>query len=271
MTDAILFSANPSMVEMDDVIRHLGSHKELYWSVGFPLAQATKDSLSFPIFGFIHISGDQVRYRALITDIVPFSPMQYENPSLKPEQWRQDWKNRVEERLRPWKNALVMSGIAPFNFDTRRFEKFGGGLVTHPPERYIRVIPPNEPSASSPASPSPVSIYEKNLEDLIVQQLDEIESGLRLVQRQLSTPAGRLDLFCQDAKGDYVVIELKRGRGSDQVVGQALRYIAWARDAYPKSNVRGVIIVNKIDDEMRYAIKAVPGVLQAREFKVHIK
>ena len=33
--DAILFSANPSMVTVDDAIRHLSNHDELYWEVGF--------------------------------------------------------------------------------------------------------------------------------------------------------------------------------------------------------------------------------------------
>ena len=39
MTDAILFSAKPSMVDVDDARKHLGDHKELCWSVGFPIAK----------------------------------------------------------------------------------------------------------------------------------------------------------------------------------------------------------------------------------------
>jgi len=35
MTDAILISANPSMVDVDDAMRHLEEHAQLYWSVGF--------------------------------------------------------------------------------------------------------------------------------------------------------------------------------------------------------------------------------------------
>jgi hypothetical protein len=54
VTDAILFSASPSMVDVDDARRHLVDHKELYWTVGFPIA---KDQFSFPIFGFIHVGG----------------------------------------------------------------------------------------------------------------------------------------------------------------------------------------------------------------------
>ena len=116
-----------------------------------------------------------------------------------------------------------MTEIVPFSFDTYQFEKYGGGLVTHPPQRYVRVMPPNQPRETAPAQPLRISIAEKNLEDFVVQQLDEIEPGLHLVGRQLSTPAGRLDLFCQDVHGYYVVVELKKTQGTDQVVGQILR------------------------------------------------
>jgi hypothetical protein len=267
MTDAILFSANPSMVDIDDVRKHLGDHKELYWSVGFSIA---KDHFSFPIFGFIHIRGGQVEYRALVNDVLAFSPEHYENPTLgvKPESWRQDWKDN--QRRRPWKNELVITDIVPFSFDTYLFEKYGGGSVKHPPESYVRVIPPNQSLESSPALPSRISIAEKNLEDFVVQQLDVIETGLRLVKRQLITPAGRLDLLCQDALGNYDVVELKKSQGTDQVVGQIMRYMGWAKDEYPKSTVRGIVIVGKKDDALRYALKAAPNI-EAKEFKLSIE
>ena len=133
MTDAILFSASPSMVDVDDARRHLEDHKELYWTVGFPIV---KSQFSFPIFGFIHIVGGQVEYRALIADIVPFSAKHYEAPSLKPEAWRERFKSVPNERA--WRHNLVMTEIVPFSFDTYRFEKCGGGLITHPPQGYVQ-------------------------------------------------------------------------------------------------------------------------------------
>ncbi len=43
---------------------------------------------------------------------------------------------------------------------------------------------------------------------------------------QLTTPVGRLDFLCRDGgSGALVVVELKRGRPSDRVVGQAARYM----------------------------------------------
>jgi hypothetical protein len=264
MTDAILFSANPSIADVDDARKHLESHEKLYWSVGFPVV---KDGFSFPIFGFIHVSGKQVEYRALINDIVPHLPNHYVEEGFKPEPWRQLWKNDPEKHR--WKHALIMTEIVPFSFDTRQFQKCGGGLVTHPPQGYVKVFPPNHPSGSIQPQPSQVSIYEKNLEDLVVERLNEIEAGLRLEKRQLSTPAGRIDLFCRDAGGNYVVVELKRTRGTDEVVGQALRYIGWARETYPKTKSRGIIIVTKKDETLRYALKAVTDI-EVKEFRLSI-
>jgi hypothetical protein len=187
-TDAILFSVNPSLADVDDAIAHLEEHKELYWSVRFRIS---KDKFLFPIFGFMHISGTgQVEHRALIRNIVPFTPEVYENPKLKPEPWRQSWEwNRDNVRSAPWKNTLVMTEIVPFSLETKRFRRIDGGWITNPPQQYARVSVPNEEGA--PLS-SPISIAEKNLEDIVIHQLDEIEEGLKLHERQLSTPAGRL-------------------------------------------------------------------------------
>jgi restriction system protein len=263
--DAILFSAKPSMVDVDDARTHLDSYSKLYWSVGFRIE---KNRFSFPIFGFIHISGDQVRYRALVNEILPFSPEHYKNPRLKPGPWIHAWENNYDDiRSHPFKNVLVMTEIVPFSFDTRLIEKYGGGPVKLPPFGYTRVIPPNQPSESS--QQSRISISEQNLEDFVVQDLTKIESGLCLVGRQLNTAAGRLDLLCQDALGNYVVVELKKTKGTDQVIGQILRYMGWVTEAYPQKNVRGIVIVGKKDDALRYAIKALANV-EAKEFTLNI-
>jgi hypothetical protein len=286
MQDAILFSAKLSMVDIDDAERHLEENNELYWAVKFPI----KASLfSFPIFGFIHISGRQVEYRALIDRIVPFSGDIFKSTlaeKVKPLSFRQRWENDPKERAQPWKNDLVFSELSPFSFDTLKFEKYpsGSGLVTLPPQNYIRVIPPNHPAEQDstpettpsisrsprPTRPPVITIAERNLEDFVIAQLDRIEAGLRLEGRQVHTPAGRLDLLCRDQLGNYVVVELKRMRGSDQVIGQILRYMGWVKEKYPSSNVRGIVIVQHRDAALDYAIRAVPDI-QVKEFSLSIR
>ncbi|MFB3919569.1 MAG: endonuclease NucS domain-containing protein [Candidatus Velamenicoccus archaeovorus] len=284
--EAILFSVNPDIAKVDDGIRHLAEHPELYWETGWPVIRKFK----YPILGYMHIKRKQVEYIATIKDIIPFSPRHYEDLELsqrvKPAIWIKEWKENVGGcRLYKWKSALVMTRIEPFSYDTCQLEQYKGGKVSWPPQRYIQVLPPIAVDSSILSSSSPSMVKyepplagskqkavpaERHLEDFVVLQLQEIESGLRLLERQLSTSAGRLDLLCQDAQGGYVIVELKRHQGTDQVVGQILRYMGWVKENYATDQVRGVIVVAKKDATLSYAIKAAPNI-QVKEFKLTIE
>src|SRR5438128_1841577 len=96
--DAILFCADPSQASMDDAIHHLQTHTRLYFEVKFRIR---RENFSFPIAGFIHISGDKVRCVAQIEDIVPFSADHFEYregaEAIKPVQWvRQSTENGAD-------------------------------------------------------------------------------------------------------------------------------------------------------------------------------
>ena len=79
--DAIVFSADPAMVQVDDAIRHLAEHQELYWEMGVPVI---RERFTYPLLGFIHIKGGQIEYKVAIRDIIPFSKAHYEDPQLAP-------------------------------------------------------------------------------------------------------------------------------------------------------------------------------------------
>ena len=52
-------------------------------------------------------------------------------------------------------------------------------------------------------------ISESNLEWVLAERLGDIEPGLSLVKRQMNIPVGRIDQFCQDQAGDFVVVKSK--------------------------------------------------------------
>ncbi|MGD0077021.1 MAG: hypothetical protein ABSB91_00180 [Sedimentisphaerales bacterium] len=134
--DAILFSAKPKMVKVEDAIRHLSNHEELYWEVNFPISRKQLEKFRYPILGYIHICRKQVEYVATIKNIIPFSPSHF-NQKFKPVQWLTE-----ENKNSPWKHALVVTRIDPFPYDTYRLEMRTGGTVCHPPQKYFNVRPP---------------------------------------------------------------------------------------------------------------------------------
>jgi hypothetical protein len=88
------------------------------------------------------------------------------------------------------------------------------------------------------------------------------ESATGELGHQLATPIGRLDFLCRDtATNALVVIELKRGRPSDRVVGQAARYMGWVRARLAEENqsVEGLIVAHEQDLQLSYAVSAVPN------------
>lgn len=103
-----------------------------------------------------------------------------------------------------------------------------------------------------------VQIKERVLEDLLESDLDALEKSLKLVGRQYATASGPIDLLAEDSNGLYVVIELKRGRASDRVIGQVARYLTWVADRLSngkKEKVRGIVVGTDYDHKFANAIE----------------
>jgi len=64
-----------------------------------------------------------------------------------------------------------------------------------------------------------------------------------------------------EKKREYVVIELKKGRSSDVVIGQILRYMGWVKEHLAKDyDVKGIVIAKEKDERLEYALKLMPNV-----------
>lgn len=66
---------------------------------------------------------------------------------------------------------------------------------------------------------------EKNLSDLLMQDLDVIEKGLRPLNNESPLPKGHIDIFAEDKRGNLVVIEIKRRPATLDSVSQLSRYV----------------------------------------------
>ena len=105
-------------------------------------------------------------------------------------------------------------------------------LFDHLERRQWIVIPVTGQGVSSKPLNLRVTL-EQYLEDLLVEQWETLPWGeeLEYLDRQVECGTlGTLDILARDrSNGDYVVIELKRHQGDDEVVGQVSRYMGWIK------------------------------------------
>jgi restriction system protein len=113
---------------------------------------------------------------------------------------------------------------------------------------------------------------EKHLEDFLVQNWAQTELGKEFdiyqedgerVGQQYATDTGPLDILAVSKdKSALLVVELKKGRASDVVVGQVLRYMGYVKEelAEEGQRVKGVIIALEDDQRIRRALSVVPDV-----------
>lgn len=107
---------------------------------------------------------------------------------------------------------------------------------------------------------------EKHLEDFIVKNWKQLDLGKKydifeengeLVGQQYSTDTGPIDILAiSKDKKTVLVIELKRGRASDVVVGQIQRYMGYVKEELLDNGqiVKGIIIGLEADIKLKRAL-----------------
>lgn len=121
---------------------------------------------------------------------------------------------------------------------------------------------------------------EKELEDFLIENWNNTLLGKKYdliteegepLSQQYKTDVGPIDILAKDkANKNFVVIELKKGKSSDDVVGQIARYMGWIKDKKGDKNVKGVIIVGAYDRRLEFALKIVPNI-EAFIYKIDFK
>lgn len=84
------------------------------------------------------------------------------------------------------------------------------------------------------------------------------------VGQQYATDAGPIDILAiSEDKKRLLVVELKRGRATDVVVGQVLRYMGFVKEqiAEDDQTVLGVIIAHEDDQRIRRALTMTPNIV----------
>ena len=112
---------------------------------------------------------------------------------------------------------------------------------------------------------------EKHLEDFIIDNWDKTVFGKQYMllekegdieSQQYQTTVGPIDILAKSRDdSEYLIIELKKGRTSDAVVGQILRYISWVKENLANGkSVKGVVIVLESDEKLKYSLKGLSNI-----------
>ncbi len=123
---------------------------------------------------------------------------------------------------------------------------------------------------------------EKHLEDFLVQNWHHTELGQHydiysedgeIVGQQYPSDTGPIDILAiSKDKKEILVVELKKGRVSDVVVGQIQRYMGYVKDELAEENqtVKGVIIGFEDDVKIHRALSVAPNI-DFYTYKIHFK
>ena len=146
--------------------------------------------------------------------------------------------------------------VCTLNPYAEEIEKLIGGIPVH------KLVSTDE----TVEDPSTFAM-EKHLEDFLVQNWKQTEMGRdfeiyqedgKILGQQFQTDTGPIDILAVSKdKKSLLVIELKKGRASDVVVGQTLRYMGYVQDelAEDGQDVRGIIIALEDDQRIRRALR----------------
>lgn len=132
--------------------------------------------------------------------------------------------------------------------------------------------PPTIISTDETVEDASVFALEKHLEDFLVQNWSQTELGKKynifeeegeLVGQQYPSDTGPIDILAiSKDKKEILVVELKKGRASDTVVGQVQRYMGYVLEelAEEGQTVKGVIIALEDDIRIRRALLVTNGI-----------
>lgn len=184
-------------------------------------------------------------------------------PHRRPVRWLDRFIDRADmsEGLRNSAGSInTVSNLTRAGFN-EELEKLIGGL---PPPALIAGDPAVEDASAF--------ALEEHLEDFLIKnwaqtdlgrEYDIYEEDGEKVGQQYQTDTGPLDILAVSKdKKRLLVVELKKGRASDVVVGQTLRYMGFVQDelAEDGQTVRGVIIAHEDDQRIRRALTMTPNI-----------
>lgn len=201
------------------------------------------------------------RYR--IGEVI--GPYQYVAGGILPQRRPVRWTGQFIDRADMSEALRNSTGSIGTVSDVSRYRDEIEKLIGEPA---MPVLMSSDPAVEDPSA----FALEKHLEDFLVQNWAQTELGKvydiyeedgERVGQQYPTDTGPLDILAVSKdKKTLLVVELKKGRASDVVVGQTLRYMGYVQEELAESGqtVRGTIIALEDDPKIRRALAMTPSI-----------
>jgi restriction system protein len=186
-------------------------------------------------------------------------------------------KGQILRHRRQVNWSLLILNKDQFSEELRRAMGTPGTVseVTHHAEEIDKLLSGVEYEGSAQTDPTieepSVFVLEKYLEDFLVSNWEGTELGKNYdiyqdengTGQQYQTDSGRIDILAVSKDGkELLVVELKKGRASDAVVGQITRYMGYVTTELAGQGqiVKGVIVALEDDQRLRHSLVIVPGI-----------
>ncbi|MFN8454711.1 MAG: endonuclease NucS [Anaerolineae bacterium] len=107
---------------------------------------------------------------------------------------------------------------------------------------------------------------ERDLQSALRANIQQLETGLKIIDggKERVTEAGRIDITAVDNRDNIVVIELKAGTATPQVIAQILAYMGAIAET-DKKPVRGILVAGDFHKRVILAARAIPN-LQLKRY-----
>jgi len=182
-------------------------------------------------------------------------------PHRRPVQWLSQSIDRAAMSEALQNSTGSIGTVSDISRHREEIEKLIGGGPTP-------TIVSTDPTVEDPVA----FALEKHLEDFLVQNwvqtdlgkdYDIFEEDGEKVGQQYPTDTGPIDVLAiRKDKKELLVLELKKGKASDVVVGQVLRYMGFVLQELAENGqtVKGVIIALEDDQRIRRALAATSNI-----------
>jgi hypothetical protein len=198
--------------------------------------------------------------------------------------------------LSPSNLAPSSADDAPDEMELSLDEAVGMGKGKSPRRRRVRKAAAlkTAPSKAKPASAkerksvarsaaqsgATMALDAEHIRHLVCERPELLERGLvaladakgRAVGVGYETETGEIDLLARDAEGDFVVVMISGPDAGPQIVSEILHRVGWVRKHVcdENSKVRGILLLEGMDEELGYAATAVADTIDFRTWRLQV-